>query len=69
MRKMSKCAAKAVGRQQKYYALHFQREGIVLQPYPSNQKKQKMYFPVVSFLMELNRNQIALPIFGHFHER
>ena len=29
MRKMSKCAAKAVGRQQKYYALHFQREGIV----------------------------------------
>ncbi len=69
MRKMSKCAAKAVGRQQKYYAPHFQREGIVLQSDPSNRKKPKMYFPVVSFLMALNRTQIALPIFVHFHER
>ena len=69
MRKMSKCAAKAVGRQHKYYAPHFQREGIVLQSAPSNRKNPKMYFPVVSFLMALKRTQIALPIFLHFHER
>lgn len=67
MKKMSKCAAKAVDRCQKFCGLRFQHEGIVPQPHPNSQKKHRMHFPLLLFPLDLNHIQIELPIFVRFH--
>lgn len=69
MKKMSKCAAKAVDRHQKYRDLRFQHEGIVPQPDLNSQKKYRMHFPLLLFPLDLNHIQIELPIFVRFHRR
>ena len=69
MKKMSKYAAKAVGKLQKYHGPHFQHAGIEPQPDPNSQKKHRKHSPQLLFGLAFHHIQTELPIFEHFHRR